>query len=336
MKKVFVFCMFAFLLVLTGCEKNSNIVSSLTKKIEKAESYHLKGSLEIINNETSYLYDVETYSLDGEMFKVDLKNTINNHEQILLKNEKGVFVLNPSLNKSFKFQSEWPYNNSQAYLLETLLNDIKNDKDIKIEQKDDNYIITVKANYTNNPELVNQKIYVDTNSHINKVEVLDKNSQPKIVMKIEKIDMDVKLSETDFDLEQNMVSSSQIQKTSSELNDITYPMYLPANTDLSSQDTVKTNDGERIILTFKGDNNLTIIEQTASANSEYEVVSVEGEPILLGDCVGAISDGVVTWISNGIEYYATSSDLDQDELAMVARSISNVSLSKAVNVTLEK
>lgn len=336
MKKVFVFCMFAFLLVLTGCEKNSNVVSSLTKKIEKAESYHLKGNLEIINNETSYLYDVETYSLKGEMFKVDLKNTINNHQQILLKNKKGVYVLNPSLNKSFKFQSEWPYNNSQAYLLETLLNDIKNDKEIKIEQKDNDYIITVKASYTNNPELVNQKIYVDNKNNIYKVEVLDKNSQPKIIMKINKIDMDAKISETDFELESNMVTSNKLEKTSSELNDITYPMYLPENTDLSSQDTVKTNDGERIILTFNGDSNLTIIEQTSTVKDEYEVVSLEGEPILLGDSIGAISDGVVTWISNGVEYYATSSDLNQDELATVARSISNVSLSKAVNKNMEK
>lgn len=336
MKKNFLFCMLAFLIILTGCEKNGDVVSSLTKKIENIESYYLKGEMEIINNETSYLYDVETYGLNGEMFKVDLKNTINNHEQILLKNKKGVYVLNPSLNKSFKFQSEWPYNNSQAYLLETILKDIKDDKNRKIEKEEDNYIITVKANYTNNPELVNQRIYVNNKNNVYKVEVLDKNSQPKIIMKIEKIDSDADLKEDDFTLETNMVTSSQIHQTSKTLDDITYPMYLPENTNLSSQDTTKTIDGERIILTFGGDNNLTIIEQTASVNEKYEIVSIEGEPIFLGDSVGAISDGVVTWVSNDVEYYATSSDLTQDELATVARSISNVALSQTVNKIIEK
>lgn len=336
MKKIFLFCMIVSIIVLTGCERDGNVVSSLTKKIENIESYYLKGNLEIINNETSYLYDVETYGLNGEMFKVDLKNTINNHEQILLKNKGGVYVLNPSLNKSFKFQSEWPYNNSQAYLLETLLKDIKEDKDRKIEKEDDNYIITVKANYTNNPELVNQKIYIDNKNNIYKVEVLDKNSQPKIIMKIEKTDLNANLSENDFTLETNMVTSSQLQQTSKTLDDITYPMYLPENTILSSQDTTKTIDGERTILTFGGDSSLTIIEQTASANEEYKVASIEGEPILLGESIGAISEGVVTWISNGVEYYATSSDLTQDELATVARSISNMALSQTVNKIIEK
>lgn len=92
MKKVFVFCALMFLTILTGCEKNNNVVSSLTKKIEASKSYTLKGEMEIINNETSYLYDVESYSMNGEMFKVNLKNKINNHEQILLKNKTGVYV----------------------------------------------------------------------------------------------------------------------------------------------------------------------------------------------------------------------------------------------------
>ncbi len=336
MKKIFVFCALVFLMFLTGCEKNNNVISSITKKVESSESYKLKGELEIINNETSYLYDVESYSLKGEMFKVILKNKINNHEQILLKNNDGVYVLNPSLNKSFKFQSEWPYNNSQAYLLETLLSDIKSDKERKIEQNNNEYVITVKTNYTNNPELTNQKIYINNKNEIYKVEVLDKNSQPKIIMKILEMNMNAGLNESDFSLDKNATTSSKTIETSSTIKDITYPMYLPENTNLSSQDTIKTNDGERIILTFSGDNNLTIIEQNVKANKEYEVVNMEGDPIMLGDSIGSISEGMITWISNDIEYYATSSDLENEELVSVARSISNLALTKSVNKTIEK
>ena len=85
MKKIFVFCTLVFLMFLTGCEKNNNVISSITKKVESSESYKLKGELEIINNETSYLYDVESYSLKGEMFKVNLKNKINNHYEVFNK-----------------------------------------------------------------------------------------------------------------------------------------------------------------------------------------------------------------------------------------------------------
>ena len=58
---------------------------------------------------------------------------------VILKNEEGVFVLTPSLNKSFKFQSDWPYNNSQSYLLQNILNDIENDDERKIAQAESKY-----------------------------------------------------------------------------------------------------------------------------------------------------------------------------------------------------
>lgn len=44
--------------------------------------------------------------------------------QIVLRNDEGVFVLTPSQNKSFRFQSNWPDNQGQVYLYETLIRSI--------------------------------------------------------------------------------------------------------------------------------------------------------------------------------------------------------------------
>ena len=44
---------------------------------------------------------------------------------------QSITVVTPSLNKSFKFQSDWPYNNSQSYLLESIADDIKEDEESK-------------------------------------------------------------------------------------------------------------------------------------------------------------------------------------------------------------
>ena len=112
----------------------------------------------MVNNESSYKYDVEVSYLKDDKFKVSLNNQINNHTQVILKNDDGVYVLTPSLNKSFKFQSEWPYNNSQSYILQVLLDEMKNDKERTFEETDENYIFTTKVNYSNNSDLVKQKI----------------------------------------------------------------------------------------------------------------------------------------------------------------------------------
>ena len=69
-----------------------------------------------------------------------------------------VIVVTPSLNKSFKFDSVWPENSSQAYLLQNLVEDVKGDSKASLEKTDNGYIIKSTVNYPNNEDLSYQKI----------------------------------------------------------------------------------------------------------------------------------------------------------------------------------
>ena len=313
---------------ITGCfGKNSNSVDKFIKKVEKVKSYYLTGELEIINNEDTYKYNVSASYKDKDYYKVDLINKTNNHEQIILRNEEGVYVLTPSLNKSFKFQSEWPYNNSQSYLLQSLVDDIKNDKNKTIEKKNDETIITTSVNYSNNKKLKNQKIYLDKSLMVKKVEVYDEDNNLKIKMKFKDIDLKSKFDDNYFDIEEN-VSNDKIEKTSKELEDIVYPMYMPSNTYLASEDKLTLKNGERAILTFLGEKPFTLVEETATVSEELETINMYGEPELLIDTVGALSNNAITWISDGVSFYATSVVMDEDELLEVVKSISVMPVSK--------
>jgi len=191
MKKNFLYLItFLFLFTLVGCGKydEKDILKDFEKKINNVNNYVLKGTLQITNNDDTYQYDVEANYKKDNNYRVSLTNKANNHEQIILKNKEGVYIVTPSLNKSFKFQSEWPNNNSQVYLLQSLLNDIKNDEQRTFEQKDDKYIFTTKVNYPNDNELINQRITMNKNLEIESVEVINKDNIPKMVMKINSID----------------------------------------------------------------------------------------------------------------------------------------------------
>ena len=324
--KKFVFLLFGLLLISTGCNKKTDIVSVLKKKIEKANSYSTTGILEIVNNENIYKYDIDVSYKKSDNFRVKLKNKTNEHEQIILKNDSGVYVLTPSLNKSFKFQSEWPYNNSQSYLLQNVLNDILNDKDKQIQKgKDNNYVITTKVNYTNNKELQKQKVYVDSKGNIKRVEVLNNKNIIKMKMIYNKIKYNVNLKDDMFDLDNNM-KDTKTSISMKEIDDVIYPMYMPKNTYLANEENVSLEEGERIILTFEGDTPFTLIEETASTNNELE--QVYGEIELLTDVFGYINDGIASWVSNGIEYYAISEVMKQDELLKVVNSISTIPVGK--------
>lgn len=122
--------------------------------------------------------------------------------------------------------------------------------------------------------------------------------------------------------------TSKNEKTTAKINDVIYPMYLPDNTYLTSQDTVDTKEGSRLILTFGGDSSFVLVEETASKSDEGLVIPVSGEFDFLSDVIGIISNKSLSWHSNGIDYYMTSDTLEVAELVEIARSVSVLPVSK--------
>ena len=208
MKKIFFVGLIISLFFLTGCGKytEKTIVKDLNKKINAITGYHVQGSMEIYNGDDAYKYDV-TSSYENDNYRVSLVNKANNHEQIILRNSDGVYVLTPSLNKSFKFQSNWPENNSQVYIIQSVLVDINEDKNVKLEEKDGNYILTVKVNHSNNKNLSSQKIYLDKKLNFTKIEVFDESGNKQIKMVFDSIDTKATFNNKYFSTSENMKTS---------------------------------------------------------------------------------------------------------------------------------
>lgn len=202
MKKIFL-CLVLICLVLTGCGKKDEktILKEFGDKVNNADSYYLSGNMELVNNEDVYSYNIAVSYEKEDHYKIELTNVINDHKQVILRNEEGVYVVTPSLNKSFKFQSDWPYNNSQVYLLSSLLDDISNDESRLFEKTDEGYIFTSTVNYPNNEKLINQKVYFGDDYLPTKVMVMDKDGNVQIKMSFDKIDLKTQFNDTYFNLD---------------------------------------------------------------------------------------------------------------------------------------
>ena len=382
-KKLLFLIMIIGVFAISGCGKNSesDVIKDLTKKINDSKAYYVDGTLEIVNNEEVYTYNVNVSYKEKDNYKVSLVNTVNNHEQIILRNSDGVYVVTPRINKSFKFQSDWPYNNSQVYLLGPLLDDITNDANRTFEKVDDGSKIIVAANYPNNSKLIKQEILLDKSNNIKKVTVFDNNGTAQITMKFNKIDLNSKFNDNYFDLKQiidikedntdnttnrennsdenknttdnkvednsttennntnvnenknttenkNEDKKSSETKQTSSIDDVIYPMYIPTNTYLSNKEKVSKDDGERLILTFDGDNPFMLIEETVTYEKEHLIVPTYGELEVMASTVAIVNDNSVNWIDNNIEYYVVSDKLSKSELLDIARSISVLPVSK--------
>ena len=378
MKKVFIVLLIIVSIFMTGCGKNTekSIVKNFEKKVSGANCYHIVGMLDITNNDETYKYDVDVSYKKDDNYKVSLTNKSNGHEQIILKNNTGVYVVTPSLNKSFKFQSDWPNNNSQVYLLKSILEDITKDKNRTFEEKDGLYVFTTSVNYPNNPKLVKQNVKLDKDYMVKEIEIVDEAGIPQMVMKFNEVDLKADFDDKHFELDKivdennsnenekteqnntekektnndsnnneninkenttnstnndNQNSENNTSKkeenqtnTTSSINDVVFPLYIPTGTTLTDQEKVSKSNGERVILTFDGEKPFLLVEETANVEKNFSVVPTYGEPFLMANTVGALTSNSLTWVSNGVEYYLVSDAISQLELVEIANSISSI------------
>lgn len=382
MKKIIVLAI-GLMLFVTGCGSKSeeDLIAKFEKNVSNSKSYTLKGNMEILSNEETFTYSIEANYLQDDFYKVTLVNQTNNHEQIILKNNDGVYVVTRALNKSFKFQSEWPSNSSQSYILSSLVKDIKSDDNKVLEEQDKNYVIKTAVNYPNNSSLTYQKIYFDKDMNLEKVEVYDKEDIVNIKVVFSSIDLKSGLKEEDFLLEDlidmnaetkedstnnenknnnqedNTSNNNETNNTTEEnttnetsnntttnenenideeceneecdtkssniLDSIIYPLYIPSETYLSNSEEIDTDEGNRMILTFAGDKNFVLIEEVASVASDFEIIPVYGDPIMLSDTIAAKSANSMYWTSDNVFYYLTSNDLSTEEMVTIAESLGN-------------
>ena len=314
-------------LSLVGCSKmdSKEAINKYKKTLESNSKYTMTGQMSIISNEENYQYDVSVDYMEADYYKVSLVNKDNRHEQIILKNDNGVYVVTPSLNKSFKFQSEWPYNSSQAYILSSLLKDLENDSNVVFESKDDKYVLSSTVNYPNNSSLVSQKIIFDKDMLPTEVNVYNKEGVANITFKISKIDFKSKIDKTTFEID-NTKSEGELDDVSS-LDEIVYPMYLPTGTEFKGEQTTEA-DTKRVILTFGGNKSFTLIEEVSSIPENFEVTSVSGDLVHYENILGTLNNKTLNWTMNGNDYYIISDNLTNEELLKVASSTSTVSLNK--------
>ena len=332
MKKVLLVFFFSIFL-LSGCGKygEEDVIKDFSNKVEDAKAYYVEGSLELVNNDDVYHYDVEVAFKKDNYYRVSLTNTSNNHTQVILKNDDGVYVVTPSLNKSFKFQSDWPYSNSQIYLLEAIVHDIKDDKERSFKETKNGYTFTTAVNYPNNRNLIKQKIELSSKLKLKKVQVYNSDSVICMTMEFKDIDYSPTFKKNYFSLDTVMktysVSEEEVKQTSN-LDDSIYPLMVPSGTKLTNEEKVTKDNGERIIMTFDGEKPFLLVEETANIEDEFTIIPTYGEPYQLMDTLGVMTNNSLNWTTNGIEYYLVSDVLNQDELVEVAQSIGVVQTMK--------
>jgi len=327
MKKIFsIVILILIIFAISACGKKSNadIVKALGEKLEKIDKFEVNAVMEIKEMNKAHTFDVNVKFNEPNFYKVTLKNRDSNNVQIVIKNKDGVFVLTPALNKSFKFQSDWPLNSSQPYLLQSLVKDIINDENVVYVRQDGDYIFETKVDYRRSRDLTSQKIIVDGKTLFPKeVIVYDSQNQERIKVLFEEVNYKAKFNEKEFEVEYSMnkaVDTYGNQLPTYDERAIMYPTGLSEDTILKEEALKDIANGKRAIMTFEGSAPFTVIEEYTTLDAEMKTEIIYGDPVLICSGIAFLTDTTLTWHDNGIEFLVISEYLDADQMYSLANS----------------
>ncbi|ENH96389.1 hypothetical protein J416_11125 [Gracilibacillus halophilus YIM-C55.5] len=330
-KYTLLFCSIFVFVLLSACGQQSreDVVQKLEKMAEDMSSYQAQAMMTLQTGKEEQSYRIEVAHKKKNFYRVLLKNEQDEEgSQIILRNEEGVFVLTPALNKSFKFQSEWPNNNSQPYLFQSLVQDVVDDSDATFTATDNYYEFETKTSYESNSNLPYQAIYFDKKTYAPvRVKVMDQDKNTLVNVEFSSFDTDVDLPDDTFNRESNMTSSIfgvPVMAQEDLPSDLT--VYYPTETlgaELVKEDQMDIENGQRVMLSYEGEKNFTVIQETITSvtTSAQSPENVNGEPVNLGFTVGALSSHTLEWQYDGVDYYLASDQLTKQEMIDVASSM---------------
>lgn len=195
-------------LVAAGCgTKNAEqVVKDLDHVIGKLDSYEGSGTMTLQTGQQAQEYNVDVWYQNPHYYRIALTNSAKDITQIVLRNDEGVFVLTPHLNKMFRFQSDWPENSGQVYLYQSLVQSIVADNERQFTEEKDAYVFDVAANYQNGL-LARQKIWLNKKDYApQQVQVADENNNVMVSVKFSQFEFGKKFDKDSFDMQRNMTS----------------------------------------------------------------------------------------------------------------------------------
>ena len=320
---------FAMTLLLSACGEKSkeDVVQGLNEKIEEMKGYKAKAEMTLKVGDEPQTYEIEIWHRAPDHYRVHLKNDKKEQSQMILRNDDGVYVLTPALNKSYRFQSDWPANGSQPYLYASLVKDILEDKASVFRGAKDIFVFETKTRYQNNKMVPIQEITFHKKSLAPKlVKVMDTNRNQVIAVDFSAFEFNPKFDDDSFEVKKNMTGAQLVvpvdagERTEDFI--IKYPTAELPDVQLVEKEEIDTGNGTRVVLTYGGEKSFTLFQEKAEVIPTMMMeTEADGKMADLGFAIGEITENSLSWTYNGVDYLLASQDLTEDEMMTIARSV---------------
>lgn len=325
----------ALMLAACGTPSKEEVMKKLSNKWNETKGYDLQATMEIKTGEEPRRYDVDVWHTKPDFYRVHVTQEGSKDSQMIVRNEDGVFVVTPSLGKTYKFQSDWPAQNSQGYLIGTLSEDIQADTNATMKEEEDTYVFETVTRNNQKKVLPTQRIHIDKKTLLpTYVSILDEQQEEKIRITFKKItlgtarkadDYVVELkdptSEAEDEGEEESDDEAETETDASTSPSTYYPTVEWEGVTRLEEQRMDTENGKRLFMTYGGAKDYIIIQEPASKPESKLPVMLEGDPVDLGFAIAAQTDRSIRWESDGISFFIASESLTKEEMIEVATSM---------------
>ncbi|AJK86194.1 outer membrane lipoprotein carrier protein LolA [Lysinibacillus fusiformis] len=336
--------LFCTILLLSACGTASQekVLKKVNGKWGETNGYELNATMEIKSGGEPRNYNVTVWHTKPDFYRVEVMESGKDVSQMIVRNADGVFVVTPTLNKMYKFQSDWPKKNSQAYLIGALAEDLAEDKNLVMKEEEKAYIFEAATRNSYKNSMPHQVITVDKKTLLpTSVVIMNDVKEEQIRITFKKIKLGVQHAAKEYAVEQftdkDNTKGEQATPAEKDGNEdkedkeavgaeveyqefqTSYPVLNWAQ--LANEKVVQESGMERVILTFEGEKAFTVMQQPVIKENSMLPVSSPGDPVDLGFTIGAITDTSVSWEKDGVEFFVASSKLTREEMIEVATSM---------------
>jgi outer membrane lipoprotein-sorting protein len=285
------------------------------------KSYHLEANMEMINGDDSrnFLVKVTYKDSDGkDFYRVSLLDRSINQEQLIIRNENGVYVLTPALNQVYQFKGDWPNNSPKPYIYRSLLDSVKGEHELRT--MDDGYLVTSSPKYQNATSWVKQEVKFSKNLAPLWVHIYDGNGALKVKVTFSKFELNPTIDDQIFNVQTNMETAREnAGEITAKLEDLPlFPIGADINATLKDQTQATINGSIVHILSYDGNKPFTVVQRLLTASDETVTKEVKGVMCDLIDGVGFFENKTLTYVYNGVEYKILSEVLSVSELIDIA------------------
>lgn len=288
--------------------------------MQEMQTYELEGKMQMLDGEDLRTFQVKTtYLLEGEQdyFAVELEDQSSHQQQKIIRNQDGVFVIAPSLNRAFQFKSDWPFNSFKPYIMQSVFSIF--DAEYNSEKIDNGYLVDAPITYASDPRVTHMTVTFDNDLKPKNVTLLDDDETEIVMLDMTSFQWNSEINKERFEIKNESDQAAHV----SYADDLPfYPLEMMGS-ELIDQSKTDIYGIAKHILRFDGEEYFTIVENVIATSDEFQVEVMEGDILEINGSIAIVTDEVVSFIDGDVICQVYSDDLSTEEKLQVLSSMKN-------------